>query len=87
MASTEEAITRDEILRGQPFLLESGGVNNVAACNKACYMAISWLLNHAASQSPVDAVVLKHTMPDGRAMWLAVHPTEEGSSLQFPWDQ
>jgi hypothetical protein len=76
--------TKNEILRGQPFLLEAGEVNSAAACNKACYMAIGWLLNMEASKSSVDCVVLKQTMPDGRIKHLAVHPTEE--DLVFPWE-
>ena len=85
MDSTEAAWTKNQILRGQPFLLHAGDVDNVGSCSKACYMAIAWLLNKEASKSSVDCVVLKQTMPDGLTKSWAVHPTEE-DSLLFPWE-
>ena len=84
MSSAEKAWTREQILRGQPFLLCSWGVNNVGACNKACYMALGWLLNKEASKSSVGCVVIQQAMPDGNNKHLAVWPTEE--DLCFPWE-
>ena len=83
--STELVWIKNQILRGQPFLLDAGGVHNAGNCNKACYLAIAWLLNKEASKSSVHCVVLKGTMPDGLSKSWAVHPTEE-DSLLFPWE-
>ena len=85
MDSTEAVWTKHEILRGQPFLLDADDVISVGSCNKACYMAMGWLLNKAASKSSVDCVVLKQTMPDGLTKTRAVRPTAEGSLL-LPWE-
>ena len=84
MSSAEAAWARGQILRGEPFLLGANEVNSVGACNKACYMAMGWLLNKEASKSSVNCVVLQQTVPDGRTKNLAVHPTEE--DLMFPWE-
>ena len=78
------------IKNGEPFLLDADEVNNVGACSKACYLAIGWLLNKACSKSPVEAVVLKQTMPDGRTKQFAIGPSymDDGKEdLIFPWEQ
>ena len=75
---------------GEPFLLDADEVNNVGACSKACYLAIGWLLNKACSKSPVEAVVLKQTMPDGRTKQFAIGPSymDDGKEDPIsPWEQ
>ena len=87
---THDVVTMQEIKNGEPFLLDADEVNNAGACSKACYLAIGWLLNKACSKSPVEAVVLKQTMPDGRTKQFAIGPSymDDGrEDLIFPWEQ
>lgn len=85
MDSEEVLYTEAMIKKGPKFLLELDDVNNVGACNKACYMAIGWLLNKTASETPDACVVLKQTLPNGSTKSWVVHHTED-PSLSFPWD-
>ena len=73
-----------EVLEGQPFLFDADGVNNVGACNKACYIAMSWLLNKTCYESQDGTVVLEHTMPDGSVRQFAMMEGPDGKVTHFP---
>ena len=81
MVTIFNQVAKVEVLAGEPFLFDADGVNNVGACNKACYIAMSWLLNKACYESKDGAAVLEHTMPDGGVKQLAI-PHQDPI---FPW--
>ena len=76
------------ICRGAPFLFDADGLNNVGACSKACYRAMSWLFNKTCYESNEEAVVLQKTMPDGQTVQWAIGPCymkHYDEPCIFPW--